>query len=113
MNVLSVEKLRKSFGERVLFEDLSFGLNQGQKVAMVGLNGCGKSTLMRILAGKETADTGNYSIRNGIRFAYLEQEPLMGETASVNDAIFASEHEDVQLLRDYYRIISKDVFTDA
>lgn len=113
MNVLSVEKLRKSFGERVLFEDLSFGLNQGQKVAMVGLNGCGKSTLMRILAGKETADTGNYSIRNGIRFAYLEQEPLMGETASVNDAIFASEHADVQLLRDYYHIISKDVFTDA
>jgi ATP-binding cassette subfamily F protein uup len=113
MNILSVEKLAKSFGDRFLFKDLSFGLNQGQKVALVGLNGTGKSTLMRIIAGKETADSGNFSIRSDVRTAYLEQEPLMGETASVNDAIFASEHADVQLLRRYYQLISKDDLTET
>lgn len=108
MNILSVEKLSKGFGERQLFTELSFGLNQGQKVALVGLNGCGKTTLMRILAGKEHADNGKFSIRAGTRVAYLEQEPLMGESASVSDAIFAAEHEDVALLRAYYHIISRD-----
>jgi ATP-binding cassette subfamily F protein uup len=74
---------------------------------LVGLNGTGKSTLMRIIAGKETADSGNFSIRSDVRTAYLEQEPLTFETATVNDAIFASEHADVQLLRRYYELISK------
>lgn len=104
MNVLSVEKLGKSFGERTLFTDLSFGLNLGQKVALVGHNGCGKTTLMRILAGRETHDQGNYSIRNDVRMAYLEQEPLMGESGGISEVIFAGDAPEVQLLRQYNRL---------
>ena len=78
MNLLSAENLSKSYGERVLFSGLTFGINQGQKVALIARNGTGKSTLLNILAGKDAPDSGQVTCRKGLRVAYLEQDPLPG-----------------------------------
>ena len=75
MNYLSVENLSKSFGERVLFENISFGIDKGQKVAFIAKNGTGKSTLLKILAGEAGYDSGNVVFRNDIKTGILQQSP--------------------------------------
>lgn len=74
MNYLSVENVTKSFGDRVLFENISFGIDKGDKIALVARNGSGKSTLMSLLSGKDTADSGSIIFRKGLQLAFLEQE---------------------------------------
>ena len=73
MNYLSVENLTKSFGERVIFKDLTFGIDKGEKVAIVAKNGNGKTTLLKILCGDGTEDSGRISYRKDVRVDYLEQ----------------------------------------
>ena len=73
MNYLSVENLTKSFGDRIIFEDLTFGIDQGQKVAIVAKNGNGKTTLLRSLMGKEQIDSGRIVFRNDIRVAFMNR----------------------------------------
>ena len=75
MNILSVENLAKAFNERVLFSDLTFGLSQGDKMAIVGANGAGKSTLLKMIANLLPTDSGGISIRKGIKVSYLHQQP--------------------------------------
>ncbi|WP_431164024.1 ATP-binding cassette domain-containing protein, partial [Flagellimonas beolgyonensis] len=75
MNLLSAENLAKSYGERTLFSGLTFGVNQGQKVALIARNGTGKTTLLDILAGKDSPDSGSVTYRKNLRRAYLEQHP--------------------------------------
>ena len=77
-NVLSVEGISKRYGERLLFEDLTFGLGEGQRVALVARNGTGKSTLLRILCEQEQADIGKVTFLGGIRWSYLKQEASKG-----------------------------------
>lgn len=101
MNYLSATGLFKSFGIKVLFDDLNIGIEKGQKVALVGRNGCGKSTLMRILAGTETPDRGEVSSRNGIKVVYLSQDPSFGNAETVMDAIFSGDDPAVIALRNY------------
>ncbi len=74
-NVLNIENLTKSYGDRLLFGDLTFGVEQGDKIGIVARNGTGKTTLLRILAGVEDADSGNVVFRNDLRVGYLPQEP--------------------------------------
>ena len=76
--MLQIENLTKSFGDRVLFADLSLGIDEGDKVAVVAANGAGKTTFMNILAGKEDYDSGRITFSNGVRVGYLEQYPLFG-----------------------------------
>ncbi len=76
MNYLSVEKISKSYGERVLFEDVSFGIDKGQKVALVAKNGSGKTSLLNILVGKDVPNSGNIVWRNGINVGFLNSIKL-------------------------------------
>ena len=101
MNYLSVENLAKSFDEKQLFEDLTFGLEQGQKAALVGVNGCGKSTLLKVISGLEAQDRGTVSMRKGIVVSMLRQHPNFEEDATILEAIFAEDQEQLNVIRDY------------
>ncbi len=101
MNYLSVESISKSFGEKVLFTDISFGISKGQKVALIGINGSGKSTLFNIITGKESADRGEIAFRNDITIGYLDQNPQFDPDDTLADAIFSGDNPLLQLIREY------------
>ncbi|RYU77186.1 ABC-F family ATP-binding cassette domain-containing protein [Hymenobacter persicinus] len=106
MNLLSGENLSKNYADRWLFRELSFGLNQGQRVALVGINGTGKTTLLKILAGLEQPDTGSVSVRKGIRVAFLGQQPVFDENLTVEATIFASQNDTLAAIRDYEHVVN-------
>lgn len=101
MTYLSIENLSKSFGIKPLFTGLTFGLSKGDKTALIAQNGTGKSTLLRILSGKEPADKGEVMVRNGIRIGYLEQEPELDDSMTISDFIATGESEMVRIVRNY------------
>jgi ABC transport system ATP-binding/permease protein len=101
MNILSVENLEKRFGSKLLFENATFGLDEGDRVGIIGVNGSGKSTMLRILAGAEIADAGRVAFARDRTVSYLSQNPSFVETATVLDTIFPAESEVMCLLRDY------------
>lgn len=105
MNFLSVEGLTKSFGERVIFEDLTFGIDQGQKVAIVAKNGSGKSTLLRCLIGAEQFDDGRIVFRNGIRVAYMQQSDQLKSTNSVLEEVFSHDLPELQAVKSYNKAL--------
>ena len=82
---LQIERLTKSYGDRVLFADVTFGVNEGDKIGIIAKNGTGKTTLLRIIAGKEDHDSGNIVFHNDIRIGYLEQVPEFHSSKSVSD----------------------------
>src|SRR5262245_51159712 len=100
MNILSVENLAKRFGNKLLFENVTFGLDEGDRVGIIGVNGSGKSTLLRILAGTEIADTGRVAFARERTVSSLSQNPSFVETATVLDTIFPAESDVMRLLRD-------------
>lgn len=112
MNYLSVEALTKRYGERTLFDAISFGLEQGQKAALVGVNGCGKSTLLKILAGEETPDAGAFSFNKEIRVAFLSQNPAFDENDTAFEAIFYAPHEPLQVIKEYEWLSNKGEMSD-
>jgi ATP-binding cassette subfamily F protein uup len=93
MNLLSVENLYKAYGDKQLFSGISFGIEQGQRVALVARNGAGKSTLLKILAGGDIADKGNVTFRNDIAVSFLEQEPVFNPNDTVYHSLFHSEND--------------------
>ena len=101
MNYLSVEKISKSFGEKILFEDITFGIEKGQKTALIAKNGTGKSTLLNIIAGLDTPDAGKVIIRNDITVSYLPQVEQFPAGSSVLDTIFNAQTPDIQALKEY------------
>lgn len=101
MNYLSVENLGRNLGERWLFRDLTFGILQGEKVALIGSNGSGKSSLMDVLAGIVAPDEGIVSIRKEIRVGYLNQNPDFKHTDTVMQVLFSSENEITQAIQAY------------
>jgi len=101
MTIISLEDIGISYGPRCLFEGVTFGLDDGDKVGLIGLNGSGKSTLLRIIAGQEQPDTGRATIANERVVAYLPQNPPFDPDQTVLDAVFAANDELMQLLRDY------------
>lgn len=106
MNYLSVSNLAKSFGEFTLFEDISFGLDKGQKVGLVAKNGAGKSTLLKILLGKDNQDAGEVSYRDGVSVGCLEQETDFGDAVTIEDFIYNSEDPSIQLIKKYETCMS-------
>ncbi len=101
MNYLSVENLGRNLGERWLFRDLTFGILQGEKVALIGSNGSGKSSLMDVLAGRAPADEGVVSVRKEIRVGYLHQNPDFNDAHTVLEVLFSSENEITRAIREY------------
>jgi ATP-binding cassette subfamily F protein uup len=102
-NVLSIEGISKRYGERLLFEDITFGLGKGQRVALVARNGTGKSTLLRILCELEHADTGKVTFLGGIRWSYLKQEAGLDLNSTVLDTLYIGDSTAVIALRNYER----------
>ena len=101
VSILQVENLSKSFGDLVLFEGLSFGLSQGQRVALIAKNGTGKTTLLNVLAGKEDFKSGSVVYRRDMRVSYLEQDPSYPVSMTVLEACFLSENEVIKVLSRY------------
>lgn len=91
---LQVENLTKSFGDRNLFSDISFGIAEGQRVALVARNGCGKTTLLNILTGHEQPDSGSITFRNDLRVGYLSQKPVFPAEMTVLEALMMHHRED-------------------
>ncbi|MFK8275840.1 ABC-F family ATP-binding cassette domain-containing protein [Capnocytophaga cynodegmi] len=101
MNLLSVENISKSFGERVLFQNISFGINKDQKIAFVAKNGTGKTTLLNIIAGKDQPDSGKIVSRNGIHIAFLSQNPEFDEDLTIEQSIFSIENPILKVIQQY------------
>lgn len=112
MNILSAEQVSRSYGEKLLFENVSFGLSTGDKYALVGRNGCGKSTLLKILAGAEPPDSGKVSVNKDITIGYLEQEPTFHEQATIADFLFDAKDPLTALIREYEDLSEKGEFND-
>lgn len=101
VSFLQVNNLTKSFGDHILFEDITFGVAQGQKIGLIAKNGTGKTTLLNIIAGKEDYDSGSVVFRNDLRVGYLEQAPQYPAGLTVLQACFYSQNETVKLLAEY------------
>lgn len=101
MNYLSVSNLSKQYGDKVLFHSVSFGLQKGDKMALIANNGSGKSTLMKILMDKETADEGDFVFQDGIRVGYLEQQPVFPLGKTVLDVVQEHDSEIKRTIREY------------
>ena len=105
MNYLSVESLSKTYGEKRLFADLSFGLEKGEKAALIARNGRGKTTLLNIIAGKVLPDAGQVVLRKDIRVGYLSQNQVFDPEESLMDFIFSGENRMLQAARAYEQIL--------
>jgi ATP-binding cassette subfamily F protein uup len=105
MNYFSAENISKSFGEQQLFEGLTFGLARGDKTALIARNGTGKTTLLRILMGKETPDTGEFTFRNGIKTAFLEQVPELEGSLTVDELILSANTPVLSVIQHYEKVL--------
>ena len=105
MNYLSVDNIGKAYGERLLFKGLSFGLNYGDKVALIANNGTGKSSMLKIIAGNDVPDSGKVTLRKEISIGYLEQDPHFNEQLSVKDLIYASNATVMGVIRTYNKAL--------
>lgn len=106
---LQIDNLTKSYGDRVLFGDISFGVSEGDKIGIIAKNGTGKSTLLRIIAGKESADSGDVVFRKGLRVGYLEQTPVFGADDTALDACMSGDGVIPRVIAEYERaLLSED-----
>jgi len=105
MTYLSVENLSKKYGLKPLFEGITFGITKGDKTALIAHNGTGKTTLLKILAGFETPDSGEVMTRNGLRVSLLEQEPELDNNLSINEFIIHGDNEMVRIVRNYEQAV--------
>jgi ATP-binding cassette subfamily F protein uup len=116
MHYVSVEGLSKSYGIKPLFNNISFNIEEGDKIALVARNGWGKSTLMKILSGKETADSGKVWINKDVDVAFFEQDPVFDEKGTILDNIFFHNHPIINAIRSYESIMESgdgDAMSDA
>ncbi|RZJ47644.1 MAG: ABC transporter ATP-binding protein [Chryseobacterium sp.] len=105
MNYLSVENISKSFGERTLFDNISFGINKDQKIAFIAKNGSGKTTIMSIINGLDEPDTGQVVLRKGIRMAFLSQDNNLQDELTIEESIFASDNETLKVIEAYEKAL--------
>ena len=95
MNVLNLEHISKVFGEKTIFDDISCGIQDGDKIGIIGINGTGKTTLLKMIAGLETPDDGQVVMQNGLRLTYLPQNPEFPEDATVLSYVMGNAVEEI------------------
>ncbi len=103
-NIVSLEKIVKSFSDKIIFEETSFGIHRNVKIGLVGINGCGKSTFLNIIAGIEPLDFGKITFRNKLTIGYLQQTPQLNNDFTIFEQIYYSENENFVLLRKFHKI---------
>ena len=113
MNYLSVENISKSFGERTLFKDISFGINKDQKIAFIAKNGSGKTSIMKIINGEDESDTGNVVIRKDIKMAFLSQDNNLQEELTIEESIFASDNPILDVIHQYEKALENPEDAEA
>ncbi len=107
MNLISLENITKSYGDKELYKNISLGINEGQKIGFIGINGTGKSTLLKIIAGIEKADSGNVIKRNNINIEYLSQNTDFNQDITVIEQIFRGDTPIIKTVREYEEIITE------
>lgn len=113
MNYLNVENISKSYGELMLFQDLSFSIHKDQKIAFVAKNGSGKTSILNILSGKDTPDQGQVVVRKGLRLAFLDQEPDLDAALTVEETIFASDIPILKVIEAYEKALKNPEDTET
>lgn len=113
MNYASFENISKSFGERILFSDISFGISEGQKIGFVAKNGTGKTSLLNILSGADQPDTGSVIFRNNLKVEFLSQEPNLDPKLTVEETIFASDNDTLKIIERYEKALKNPENADA
>ncbi|MEN8912584.1 MAG: ABC-F family ATP-binding cassette domain-containing protein [Polaribacter sp.] len=113
MNYLTVENISKSYGERVLFDDISFGINKDQKIAFVAKNGSGKTSILNIIAGLDTSDSGQVVSRKGISIAYLAQNMDLDPALTIEETIFATDNTVLNVVKQYEAALENPENADA
>lgn len=103
---LQVEQLTKSYGELVMFDRISFAINEGERIALIARNGAGKSTLLNLIAGRDSADEGVITPRRDLRVAYLEQDPTFDPSLTVLEACLGANRDDARVIENYERAIA-------
>lgn len=101
MNLITLENISKNYGEKVLLNKVSLSINQGDKIGVIGINGTGKSTLLKILYGTEDYDSGNITTSNTLTMNYLPQNSNFDDNATVLEQIFKGDSKEMNLLRKY------------
>ena len=107
MNYLSADKLSKSFGDLLLFEGISFGLERGEKTALIANNGTGKTTLFNILSGLDTADAGKLSLRDGMKLGYLHQDPVFDESLTISELLQSGHSAIYSVINNYQKALEE------
>ena len=113
MNYLTVENISKSYGELTLFKDLSFSVHKDQKIAFVAKNGTGKTSILNILAGLDTADSGQVIYRKNVKVSFLPQEPNLDPNLTVEQAIFNADNPVLDIIKNYENALLNPEDTDA
>ena len=113
MNYLSVENISKSYGERILFQDISFGINKDQKVAFVAKNGTGKTSILNIIAGLDVPDSGQIVTRKDVSIAYLAQNDVLNPDLTIEETIFATDNIILSVINKYEKALKNLDDTEA
>ena len=107
MNLITLENISKSYSEKKLLENISLGINDKEKIGLIGVNGTGKSTLLKIIAGAEVEDSGTITKANKVRIEYLPQNPYYDENATVLEQVFKETCEEMKIIGDYQDVLDK------
>ncbi|WP_108803534.1 ABC-F family ATP-binding cassette domain-containing protein [Aquimarina sp. Aq107] len=113
MNYVSVENIAKSFGERILFQNISFGINEGQKIGFIAKNGTGKTSLLNIVAGDEEPDNGQVVYRKNLKVAFLPQEPNLDPNLTIEQTIFAADNDTLRVINTYEKALQNPDDSEA
>ncbi|MGB1270238.1 MAG: ABC-F family ATP-binding cassette domain-containing protein [Flavobacteriaceae bacterium] len=113
MNYLSVENISKAYGERVLFDNVSFGINKDQKIAFIAKNGTGKSTILNIITNRDESDTGQIVKRKDLSISFLSQDDVFNENLTIEETIFASDNPTLKVIQHYEKALENPDDADA